>query len=209
MTAGPTREFLDDVRFLSNLSSGRMGYAVAEAAIDAGHRVTLVSGPTAIVPPPRAKLVRVESARQMAHAVDGCFPDADAVVMAAAVADYRPARRVHGKIKKSRGTRALLLLPNPDILAGLGRRKGLRVLVGFALESSRGRERALEKLRAKNLDWIVWNAPEAQGATRASVEILDGMGAARRVSGSKASIGRTIVRLLEASAAEPRRLGRA
>jgi phosphopantothenoylcysteine decarboxylase/phosphopantothenate--cysteine ligase len=121
--------------------------------------------------------------------------------MTAAVADYRPAQRIRGKIKKTPRSIALRLVPNPDILAGLGRRKGGRILVGFALEASRGRSRALAKLEAKNLDLIVLDSPEAQGGERATVEILDGSGRIETLRAAKKSaIGEAIVQRLEALA---------
>ncbi|MBI1849114.1 MAG: phosphopantothenoylcysteine decarboxylase [Planctomycetes bacterium] len=203
VTAGPTREFLDDVRFFSNASSGRMGYAVAAAASRAGHEVCLVSGPTAIEPPRVAFLtfVAIESAREMARAVTSRAARSNVVVMTAAVADYRPAHRIRGKIKKGPGTLVVKLVRNPDILAGLGRRKGNRILVGFALEASRGRARAERKLAAKNLDLIVLDSPATIGAERATVEMLARDGEWETHRGlSKRRVGEIIVKKSEALA---------
>ncbi len=172
VTAGPTREHLDDVRYLSNASSGRMGHAVARAALAAGHRVTLVSGPVELAPPPAARLVEVVSAEEMREAVLAAFPDADVVVMTAAVADYRPEKRVSGKLKKTGEALRITLVPTPDILAELGGMKGDRILVGFALESERGEENAREKLVRKHLDLVVLDSPRAIGAQVSDFTIL-------------------------------------
>lgn len=158
ITAGPTREPLDPVRFLSNRSSGRMGYALAAAALRAGARVTLVSGPVAIPPPRGARLLRVETAREMCRATLREARRADLVIMAAAVADYRPASPVRRKIKKRAERLVLRLVKTPDILAEIGRRKPRRqVLVGFAAETHELLAHARAKLERKNLDFIVAN----------------------------------------------------
>ena len=165
ITAGPTREELDPVRYLSNHSSGKMGYAVARVARDRGARVILVSGPTALSPPDNVEFVSVTSAKQMLEAVLNRYEESTVIVKAAAVADYRPATAATQKIKK--GTDAALSLDlekNPDILAELGRRKGSRVLVGFAAETEDLLENARKKLKAKNLDMIVANDVTAPGA---------------------------------------------
>lgn len=168
ITAGPTREHLDDVRFLSNGSSGRMGCALASAALAAGHEVTLVLGPVEVQPPPRARVISVVSALQMQAAAESAFAGADIVVAAAAVADWRPAERSAGKPAKAPGATTLRLVPNPDIVAGLAARKGSRVVFGFGLESgsaglpaavTRGRQ----KLDRKRLDGIVVNLDDAIG----------------------------------------------
>lgn len=157
VTAGPTREPLDPVRYLSNRSSGKMGYAVARAARERGAEVILVSGPTALTPPAGVETVFVETAAEMRRAVlehlDGC----QAVIKAAAVADYRPREQADTKIKKSGETSSLFLEPTPDILAELGRLKGSFVLVGFAAETEQLEERAVTKARAKGADLIVAN----------------------------------------------------
>lgn len=157
VTAGPTVEDFDPVRFLSNRSSGRMGYAVAEAARDRGARVVLVSGPTSLEAPRGVEFVEVRSARDMERAVDSKVGGADVVVMAAAVSDYRPAETAPQKVRKSDGDKDLHLVRNPDILAGLGARKAGRFLVGFAAETNDVLEHAAEKLRRKGLDLIVAN----------------------------------------------------
>ncbi|MFZ5901091.1 MAG: bifunctional phosphopantothenoylcysteine decarboxylase/phosphopantothenate--cysteine ligase CoaBC [Bacillota bacterium] len=164
VTAGPTREPLDPVRFLSNRSSGRMGYAVAAAAAERGAGVVLVSGPTALAPPAGVTLVQVTTAREMLEAVLGHFPQSDVVIKAAAVADYRPRAESVQKIKKSAGELRLELERNPDILAELGRRKGRQILVGFAAETEAAEENAMLKARAKGADFIVANDVTAPGA---------------------------------------------
>ena len=157
ITAGPTREALDPVRYLSNRSSGRMGFALAEEALARGARVILVCGPTSLDPPARAEVVRVETADGMRQAVMERLAEAAIVIKAAAVADFRPARPESRKLKKLAGPAALDLEPTPDILAELGRIKGDRLLVGFAAETENLRAEALRKLREKNCDLVVAN----------------------------------------------------
>jgi phosphopantothenoylcysteine decarboxylase/phosphopantothenate--cysteine ligase len=161
VTAGPTVEDIDPVRFVSNRSSGRMGYRVAEAARDRGAQVTLVSGPTNLPPPSGVELVSVRSAGEMASAVEEHFGRATVVVAAAAVADYRPASVSTSKLKKGEGPLALELVRTEDILAGLGEKKGERLLVGFAAETDDLVARARAKLAAKGLDLIVANTVKA------------------------------------------------
>lgn len=161
ISAGPTREKIDPVRFISNRSSGRMGYALAAAAVRAGHRVTLVSGPVVLPCPEGVERVSVESAAEMAAAIRRCAADADVIIMAAAVADYRPAAPEPRKIKKMPGELTLKLERTEDILAALGqcKRPG-QILVGFAAETDDLERNALDKLRRKNLDWIAANRVE-------------------------------------------------
>ncbi|WP_279164718.1 bifunctional phosphopantothenoylcysteine decarboxylase/phosphopantothenate--cysteine ligase CoaBC [Thermus scotoductus] len=170
VSAGPTREYLDPVRYLSNPSSGRMGYAVAEAARDRGAEVVLVSGPTALPAPWGVEVVQVESALEMREAILGRYSWAQAVVMAAAVADYRPAEVSREKEPKALEEKVLRLVPNPDILKELGENKGPRVLVGFAMETGEGLARAKEKLLRKNLDLIVLNWVNREGVGFGSLE---------------------------------------
>ena len=166
VTAGPTREPVDPVRYLTNRSSGKMGYAIAESAAARGARVVLVTGPTALPVPPGVEAVRVETAAQMADAVLGRGVECDVVVQAAAVADYRPARPADRKIKKgAEGFDAIPLEPTQDIAAALGQRKRAgQTLVGFAAETDRVDENARKKIVAKNLDLIVANDVTAPGA---------------------------------------------
>jgi phosphopantothenoylcysteine decarboxylase/phosphopantothenate--cysteine ligase len=157
VTAGPTREPLDPVRYLSNRSSGKMGYAMARAALRRGAEVTLVTGPTSLAPPSKARMVRVSTAAEMREALLAAFPDSTAVVMAAAVADYRPRSALAKKMNRREGRLAIELEPNPDILAELGRRKSGQLLVGFAAETEDLLENARRKMEEKNLDLIVAN----------------------------------------------------
>ena len=159
ITAGPTREKIDPVRFISNHSSGRMGYALAQAALDAGHKVTLISGPVSISAPEGADLINVISAAEMAESVKKHAPEANAVIMCAAVADYRPAHPLDSKIKKQSGNLVLELERTEDILAALGKSKYPgQLLIGFAAETDDLEKNAVDKLRRKNLDWIAANA---------------------------------------------------
>ena len=164
LTAGPTQEDLDPVRFLSNRSSGRMGYAVAEAAAQRGAKVILVTGPTALDTPTGVTRVDVRTAAEMLHSVEEKFSDATIAIFAAAVADYRPAEAASRKIKKTAGDITLRLEPNPDILATIARKKGHRLIVGFAAETDRVAENARKKLTVKNADLIVANDVTAEGA---------------------------------------------
>ena len=161
VTAGPTREYLDAVRFISNPSSGKMGFACAKAAARAGHDVTLVTGPVSLPDPKGVQTVRVVSADDMYRAVMKVYPKADAVIMTAAVGDYRPADRFAGKLKKTAKTFSLKLVRTRDILKVLGERKGKRILVGFALEVQDAVHEALLKYEKKNLDGVVLNSPRA------------------------------------------------
>ncbi len=164
VTAGPTREAIDPVRFLTNGSTGTMGYALAEAAAERGGTVVLVSGPTTLAAPVGVERIEVESAEAM-HAAAMEHADADLVVMAAAVADYTPAEPSDRKVKKGEGDLTIRLRRTPDILAVLGAQKRSgQTLVGFALETHDGRANAAAKLDRKNLDWIVLNHAGEPGA---------------------------------------------
>jgi len=197
VSAGPTREPWDPVRYLSNRSSGRMGYSIAEAAQAAGHRVTLVSGPASLNPPRGVRFISVTTAREMQKAVRREYSKSNLVIMAAAVCDFRPKAVRRSKLKKGGAARvALELVPNPDILQGLGRRKGGRTLIGFALETERGLGNARKKLLAKNLDWVVLNGPGALEGEKASVTVLGRDGTARFWLGlPKREIGRRLLKL--------------
>jgi len=164
VTAGPTREEIDPVRYISNHSSGKMGYAIARQARLRGAEVTLVTGPTAIAPPYGVKVVRVESACEMREAVLAELETTDVVIKAAAVADYRPTQRAESKVKKTAAQLTIELEKNPDILAELGSRKGGRLLVGFAAETDELVKNATKKLTQKNLDLVVANDVSQEGA---------------------------------------------
>ena len=172
ITAGGTREYIDPVRFISNASSGKMGHALARAAIKAGHKVTLITAPTAQKPPGEAKLENVETTARMLEAVKKHFDRCDCLIMAAAVADYTPARPAKTKFKKSNKSIIIKLKPTTDILkwASMHKKHG-QVVVGFALEDKAIRVNAEKKLKDKNLDMIVANTPAAIGTDKSNVQI--------------------------------------
>ena len=162
ITAGPTREKIDPVRYLTNRSSGRMGYALAEAALRRGARVLLVSGPTDLTPAGGAEVTRVESAEQMRRAVLKLLPEATIVIKTAAVADYRPKHTAEQKIKR-KGAMALELEPTADILAEVSRSRSSQIIIGFAAETENVLENARKKLMSKSLDAIVVNDVSREG----------------------------------------------
>jgi len=185
VTAGPTREYVDPVRYISNVSSGKMGFEIAAEAARRGCEVTLVAGPVRLETPAGVERVDVESAREMLTAVRRAFRGADALVMAAAVADWRPARRLAGKWRKKddgTDTAVLELVKNPDVLATVARNKGRRVVVAFALETGDGERRARRKMARKNADFVVLNDASALNAERSSVTILGRDGSRRALS---------------------------
>jgi phosphopantothenoylcysteine decarboxylase / phosphopantothenate---cysteine ligase len=163
VSAGPTREYLDPVRFISNPSSGRTGFALAEAARARGAEVTLVSGPSTLPDPLGVHVVRVEDADGMLTALADRFDDSDVLVMSAAVGDWRPADRSERKEPKTEGERSLRLVRTPDILATLATRRRRQVVVGFAMETHEGVERAARKARDKGLAFIALNYPARPG----------------------------------------------
>ncbi|MBI1822058.1 MAG: bifunctional phosphopantothenoylcysteine decarboxylase/phosphopantothenate--cysteine ligase CoaBC [Nitrospirae bacterium] len=164
ITSGPTLEPIDPVRFISNRSSGKMGFALAQEALNRGARVTLISGPTALETPTGIEAIFVETGEQMAEAVSKVFPTADIVIMAAAVADFKVDHPSTVKIKKSQEKMALKLVKTRDILAELGKSKAKQILVGFAAETESFDEAPLKKLKEKNLDLIVANNVTLKGA---------------------------------------------
>ena len=210
VTAGPTVEDLDPVRFLSNRSTGRMGFALAEAARDRGARVVLVAGPTSLTPPEGMDVVHVRSAEEMARAVNEHGSAAAIVAMAAAVSDYRPAERAPTKLKKKPGDGTLALTRTPDILAGLGQSKGERFLIGFAAETDRVLENARAKRAAKNADLLVANDVSRSGSGFASEQnaavLIDSEGETELPLMSKRALAERIwdrVALLRARRARP------
>lgn len=164
ITAGPTEEPLDPVRFITNLSSGKMGYALARIANRRGAQVTLITGPTNLSLPPVYKIVPVRTAQEMYEAVMENFKKSTIIIKAAAVADYRPAILVKEKIKKGNQPLSLKLKRNPDIISEIGKNKGSRILVGFAMETQNLLANAMEKLKKKNMDFIVANNLREEGA---------------------------------------------
>jgi phosphopantothenoylcysteine decarboxylase/phosphopantothenate--cysteine ligase len=179
ITAGGTREYIDPVRFISNASSGKMGYALARAALRAGHKVTLITTPVTQRPPKAAKIINVETAAQMSTALKNNFPKCDCLIMAAAVSDYTPIRPAKNKLKRTDKSLTINLKPTVDILAWAGKHKNerratsdkRRIVVGFALEDKDLRKNAEKKLKQKNLDMIIANKPAAIAAEKSTVHI--------------------------------------
>ncbi len=174
VTAGPTREAIDPVRFVSNASSGRTGYELARAAKRRGAEVVLISGPSYLEPPFGVTTVRVETAQQMYDACIKHFPQSTVVIMAAAVSDYRPLKTHPVKVKKDSGKLNVEMVRTKDILKELARRKGSKVLVGFALETEDHVENAKKKLREKMLDMVVANSPSGLASETNEVALIDG-----------------------------------
>ncbi|MEM9668797.1 MAG: bifunctional phosphopantothenoylcysteine decarboxylase/phosphopantothenate--cysteine ligase CoaBC [Pseudomonadota bacterium] len=198
VTAGPTREPLDPVRYLSNHSSGRQGYAIAAALADLGARVTLVSGPVSINPPTNVDLVPVETAREMLAACEAALP-ADVFVSVAAVADWRPAKRANTKLKlkgKDTATPAMVLAENPDILATIARKRTKRpnLVIGFAAETNNIEAHAREKLKRKKCDWIVANdvSGDVMGGSRNEVALITATGIDRWPDLDKMDVARRL-----------------
>ena len=202
VTAGPTREALDPVRFLANPSTGRMGLALAEAARDRGARVLLIAGPTGLTPPAGVEVVRITSALELEAAVTARAHEMRVVVMAAAVSDQRPAERSPQKVKKQEGEELLRLVRTPDVLAGLGARfagqplAGRPLLVGFAAETERVEEHARQKLERKQCDLVVANDVSAEGAgfgaSGNAVVLLGSDGSRAEHAGSKREVAEAI-----------------
>jgi len=199
VTAGPTREYLDPVRFLSNRSTGTLGYAIAAAAARRGHDVTLISGPVALNPPAGVRVVRITSAADLAREALAAWPDCDALAMTAAVADYTPQQVAVDKIKKTAGPMVVTFVPTTDVLAELGRRKapGQRIM-GFSLETANRPAEARRKLDAKNCDFIVLNGPGNFGDVRVSVTVLARDGRTMELADlTKAELAERLLDLLE------------
>lgn len=198
VTAGPTREYLDDVRYLSNASSGKMGYAIAEALVSIGWEAVLVSGPVDLRPPTGCEFHSVVTTSEMREACVRLFPDCDGVIAAAAVCDYKPITRLQGKLSKHGGPVTIEMIETDDVLAELGRQKAHRWVVGFALEAQNPRENALQKLRRKNCNWIVLNDPTAIGSETNSVELIEAPGnTVARWEGTKSQVARELVTFLQ------------
>jgi phosphopantothenoylcysteine decarboxylase/phosphopantothenate--cysteine ligase len=197
ITSGPTRQYLDPVRFLTNASSGRMGAALAEAAIGAGHQVVIVSGPVEVAYPAEAEVINILSTEEMLENCLNIFPDCDGLIAAAAPCDYRPKAVAKHKIRKTGDALSLELLETPDVVASLSKIKNRQWMVAFALETEDKHLRAMQKLERKSCDLIIVNGPEAVHAVETSVEILDAAGeVVAAFSGGKREVGREILRVI-------------
>lgn len=173
VTAGPTREYIDDVRFLSNASSGKMGYSIAAACRAVGHEVVLITGPVRLTPPQGCEVHAVETTDDLDQACRRLFADCDGIVATAAVCDYRPRERVRGKLTKTGGAVSFEFVETVDVLAALGTQKGPgQWIVGFALESQDPRVNAMRKLKVKNCDYIVVNDTSAIGSEQNAMSVL-------------------------------------
>lgn len=199
ITSGPTRQYLDPVRYLTNASSGRMGKALAEAMLAAGHQVAIVSGPVEVEYPPAAQVTNVVSTEEMLAACREIFPRCDGLIGVAAPCDYRPVRVAEGKIQKTGQPLELHLIETPDVVATLGaEKKPGQWLVGFALETDDQRLRALAKLEKKSCDLMVLNGPQAMNAPTNEVELLDKQGQViAAFCGSKEDVARGIVEVIQ------------
>lgn len=198
ITSGPTRQYLDPVRYLTNASSGRMGTALAAAAIERGHDALVISGPVEVAYPSAAKVIPVTSTEEMLVAARSAFATCDGLIGAAAPCDYRPERVEQHKIAKTGEPLLLRLVETDDVVATLGAEKGRRWVVGFALETDDHRLRALAKLERKHCDLMVSNSVEAMNSLENSVEILDPQGhVVTQASGSKESVARAILTIIE------------
>ena len=202
ITAGPTREPIDPVRYISNRSSGKMGYAIAEAALDAEHDVILISGPVNLSPPRKAKFISVSSTDEMFDAVHQHADSSNICVLCAAVADYKPAQVSPVKIKKCAAQVSLELVPTRDILQSLGQRQNRKfLLVGFAAETNHLEANATEKLREKNCDIIVANdARIGMETDENELLILFRDGEIKKISrSSKTNLARELVKIFQNS----------
>jgi phosphopantothenoylcysteine decarboxylase/phosphopantothenate--cysteine ligase len=199
ITSGPTRQYLDPVRYLTNASSGRMGASIAEAAVARGHTVVIVSGPVEIAYPPSTKVIHVISTDEMLAACQRIFPDCDGLIGVAAPSDYRPVKVAEQKIHKTGEPLVLHLIETPDIVATLGSEKRAgQWLVGFALETEDQRFRAVTKMQKKSCDLMVLNGPQAIAASANAVEVIDRAGnPVDSFNGSKDDVARQLFALIE------------
>lgn len=199
ITSGPTRQYIDPVRYLTNASSGRMGAALATAALELGHEVVVVSGPVEVEYPDAATVVLVTSTEEMLEAAEFEFASCDGMIGAAAPCDYRPEIVARSKIAKTGEPLRLELVETDDVVATLGAKKGGRWVVGFALETEDHRLRALAKLERKHCDLMVSNGVEAMNALDNTVEVLSPTGEVlAALSGSKAEVAHGVLRLVDA-----------
>jgi phosphopantothenoylcysteine decarboxylase/phosphopantothenate--cysteine ligase len=177
VTAGPTREYLDTVRFITNASSGKMGYACAAAAAKAGHDVTLISGPVNLGAPPGCRLIRITSVEELQAELERHFPVCDGLLMAAAVGDFVVEGRMPHKISRKGGPITIRLVPTPDVLAGLtAKRRNDQVIVGFSVEDRHDEAKARQEMIEKRCDYMVLNPPSAMVADESDACILGAKG---------------------------------
>ena len=198
ITSGPTRQHLDPVRYLTNASSGRMGQSLAQAAIDAGHDVVIVSGPVDVSYPAKCEVLNVVSTEEMLATCQKLFPECDGLIGVAAPSDYRPVKVEEHKIKKTGELLVLHLVETPDIVATLAAgKRSEQWLVGFALETEDQRFRAVTKMQKKSCDLMVLNGPQAISAADNSVEVLDKSGeVVAAISGAKEDVARELFQLI-------------
>lgn len=197
ITSGPTRQYLDPVRYLTNASSGRMGAALAEASLAGGHDVVVITGPVEVSYPSAAEVIPVVSTEEMMEASRTAFANCDGLIGAAAPCDYRPVKVQPNKIAKTGEPLTLHLIETDDIVATLGAEKGPRWVVGFALETEDHRLRALAKLERKHCDLIVSNGVEAMHALDNQVEIIDPAGRVlKQISGTKLEVAHEILAVI-------------
>lgn len=206
LTSGPTRQYLDPVRYLTNGSSGVMGSALAQAALQAGHQVVLVSGPVRVRYPSGVKLLEVETTQEMLEACLAEFPTCDGLIGAAAPCDYQPATVAASKLKKTGEPLLLKLIETPDIVATLGRKKRPgQWTVGFALESEDARFQAIGKLQRKHCDLVVVNGVGAINSPHNEIEILNPAGnVVLAAAGTKQKLAKQILRVVAEQLLEPR-----
>ncbi|HVY58386.1 MAG TPA: phosphopantothenoylcysteine decarboxylase [Xanthobacteraceae bacterium] len=198
ITSGPTRQYLDPVRYLTNASSGRMGRALAASALAAGHEVIIVSGPVDVAYPDGVKVIPVVSTEDMLAQCQAVFDECDGLIGVAAPCDYRPVKVAPGKINKTGEPLVLHLIETPDVVATLGAAKTHQWLVGFALETDDHRLRALAKLEKKHCDLMVSNGPEAMHSLDTQVEVIDPSGAVvQALSGTKEEVADGIFRVIQ------------
>jgi len=199
ITAGPTREYIDPVRFISNASSGKMGYSLAAAAIAAGHKVTLISSCPDLPTPAGTKLISVQSTGEMFKAVKDNFTKCHCLIMASAVADYTPVKSYKNKIKKSKSNLTIQLKPTPDILRWAGENRKDQVVVGFALEDKNLLRNAARKLKDKKANMIIANSPTAIGADKTTIQIkiADSKDWITPASATKTTLAKKIIKLIQ------------
>jgi phosphopantothenoylcysteine decarboxylase/phosphopantothenate--cysteine ligase len=199
LTSGPTRQYLDPVRYLSNGSSGRMGRALAEAALEAGHEVVVVSGPVEIRYPDAARVIPVVSTEEMLDACLEEFPRSDGLIAAAAPCDYRPKVVASQKIRKTGRAIEVQFIETPDVVARLGAMKTRQWMVAFALETEDLRMRAMQKLERKRCDLVVVNGPASMHSPNTRIEVIDSRGeTVAAASGSKLQAARILLGVIAA-----------